>query len=152
MTGRVCRRSAQRTTSAPPISLVFPTMSLSVTPRDSRSFLEDQRKGYQTINLYTLNTCACPLAFSCYGKDFVAWLYLVVTLEMNGLSSLQSIRVAAVPEEAMAKAMSPRAPISARIRLIKKVLPVPPGASRKMIPLCCFVILSIIVWYPFLWS
>ena len=43
--------------------------------------------------------------------------------------------VAAIPLEAVANAILPSHLILARIRLIKNVLPVPPGASKKRIPL-----------------
>ena len=42
--------------------------------------------------------------------------------------------VAAISDEARAKAMSFWDRIAARINLIKNILPVPPGASKKKIP------------------
>ena len=42
-----------------------------------------------------------------------------------------SSSVAAIPEEATAMAISPRHLISAYIKFIRNVFPVPPGASKK---------------------
>lgn len=39
-----------------------------------------------------------------------------------------------MPEKATARAMSPCARTFERMRLRRKVLPVPPGASKKMMP------------------
>ncbi|GBN34070.1 hypothetical protein AVEN_142677-1 [Araneus ventricosus] len=70
MTGRVCRKSPQRRTSASPISLLYPPMSLWVTSRASRAFLWVREHSSQTINLDTLNTWACPLVFFMLQEGF----------------------------------------------------------------------------------
>ncbi|GBN51940.1 hypothetical protein AVEN_201740-1 [Araneus ventricosus] len=119
--------SPQRRTSAPPISLVFPLMSLRFMSRASRGFLWAIVHSSRSINLDTLNTNACPLVFFMLQEGFCSLATSSGKFRAEKGVLLPSIRVDSMPKETMARATFQRARISARTRLIKNILPLPQG-------------------------
>ncbi|GFR03068.1 hypothetical protein TNCT_549021 [Trichonephila clavata] len=79
--------------------------------------------------------------------EFQLPAYLMAISMLNVLFALLSKRVAAIPEDAIASAILFCDLIVARIIEIRKVLPVPPGASKKYKPQLLLDIAFIIVPY-----
>ena len=132
MTGRICRKSPQKRVAMPPIGQSLQVMSLrvrSTASKASRCVIGASSTIMAWQSLITLAS-AVPL--------LIAHMSTRVTL--SGILKVEcSIRppvssVAAIPLDAVARAMCPCDRTVDKMRFMRKVLPVPLGTSTKTIP------------------
>ncbi|GBP54717.1 ATP-binding cassette sub-family A member 3 [Eumeta japonica] len=133
-TGNVCLKSPANNIIKPPKMLLFRRRSFSVKLSASSDFLCAIVHSSQTMSLHCINNF--PIALD----REILHVGVSIVFKLSGNLSAEcavrppSRRVAAIPDDANAKAMSHLDRIVAKINEMTNVFPVPPGASRKNRP------------------
>jgi hypothetical protein len=134
--GNVWLKSPAKTTVESPINSLLPQRSCNVWCRASRAFLWAIVHSSQMMAVHCWRTLDCPDPFD------MSQIRLSPCAKFSGnLNAEYAVlpplrRVEAIPDEATASAIFFCWRIFAKSKLRMNVLPVPPGASRKKIPLC----------------
>ena len=129
MMGRICRKSPPNATILPPNGKSLEQRSLNVRSIHSAACLCIIGASSQTKSLAPGISLAKALCLVILHTD--SSFNVIGTFSLEWTVLLLSRRRVAIPDEAIASAISPRERILANNVLYKNVLPVPPGSSTK---------------------
>lgn len=132
--GSVCQKSPAKTTVAPPMWALLFLTSLSVGSTVSRA-----PRCYIVHSLHTINHISCKTLTVANIFEMLQTGDSVLTKFRRSLkaewAALPPVRrVAAIPDDATARAMYVLCRTLASRKLISNILPVPPGAYKKKTP------------------